>query len=79
VIPSGLHRVPIYPQEVPFVLKDGIVVLGGYANTGNPTDQDRNWSTYKTILSGEVGNPFFNFDNLPNIVTGSLTYYQNNI
>lgn len=36
-------------------LKDSLLVLGGYPDTGTPTDNNRNAGTYKTILSGEIG------------------------
>lgn len=36
-----------------FGIKDFLVVLGGYPNTGNPTDAQRDWKRNQTILSGE--------------------------
>jgi hypothetical protein len=52
------------------ILKNGVVLLGGYPDTGNPTDANRNWGTQPTILSGEAGNPTNPFDNLSNVVSG---------
>ncbi|THU34956.1 T9SS type A sorting domain-containing protein [Niastella caeni] len=36
-------------------IHEGITILGGYPNTGNPTDAQRNWVTHPTILSGDGG------------------------
>ncbi len=32
-----------------------MVVLGGYPNTGNPSDADRDYGLHPTIMSGEIG------------------------
>jgi hypothetical protein len=37
-----------------FMLKNYTVILGGYPNTGNPTDADRKWGQNETVLSGSV-------------------------
>jgi len=60
-----------YTEGGPFNLKDSVVILGGYPNAGNPTDADRNYGIYQTILSGEAGNPLFPFDNASTIVNGN--------
>lgn len=60
-----------YTEGGPFNLKDSVVILGGYPNTGNPTDAERNYGIYQTILSGEAGNPLFPFDNASTIVDGN--------
>jgi len=60
-----------YTEGTPFELKDSVVILGGYPNMGDPTDADRNYGIYQTILSGEAGNPLFPFDNASTIVNGS--------
>jgi len=44
-----------YTPVAAMKLKDSVQVLGGYPNTGNPTDQNRNWGTNQTILSGGNG------------------------
>lgn len=62
------------PVSGPFVLKDSVVLLGGYANSGNPSDIERNYGIYQTILSGEIGNPQIVFDNLGIVVSGSLLH-----
>jgi hypothetical protein len=35
-----------------FSMKEGVKIYGGFAATGNPTQVDRNWRQYKTILRG---------------------------
>lgn len=60
-----------YTEGGPFNLKDSVIILGGYPNIGNPTDSDRNYGIYQTILSGEAGNPLFPFDNASTIVNGN--------
>ena len=60
-----------YTDGGPFNLKDSVVILGGYPDAGNPTDADRNYGRYQTILSGEAGNPLFPFDNASTIVNGN--------
>jgi hypothetical protein len=51
-----------------FTLKDSVTVLGGYPNTGNPTNAQRNFSLYPTILSGEIGSPNTQTDNTKKIL-----------
>ncbi len=53
-----------------FSMKDSIVLMGGYPNTGNPLDADRNWSINPTILSGEIGSGSPS-DNIPVIIRGA--------
>jgi len=60
-----------YTDGGPFNLKDSVVILGGYSKVGNPTDADRSYGIYQTILSGEAGNPLFPFDNASTIVNGN--------
>jgi hypothetical protein len=54
-----------------FALKDSVVIWGGYPDTGNPTNADRNPSEFPTILSGEVGSPVSITDNTKVILTAS--------
>jgi hypothetical protein len=51
-------------------LKDSVVVLGGYPDTGNPTDAERNFSSNQTIMSGNVGLLTDSTDNTKIILTG---------
>jgi hypothetical protein len=43
-------------RNLSFVLKDNIVLVGGYADTGNPTFGSANGTTNPTILSGDLNN-----------------------
>lgn len=56
-----------------FVLKDSVIVLGGYPNAGNPTDAQRNFSQYQTIMSGEIGQTNLLSDNTTKILTNYNT------
>ena len=47
-------------------MRNGVTVLGGYAN--DTTIVVRNWSLYPTILSGEINNPQFLFDNINTLI-----------
>jgi predicted outer membrane repeat protein len=49
--PSGLNG-----GDSTFTLARGVSLLGGYPNTGNPSDAQRNWVTQPTILSGNGTN-----------------------
>ena len=42
-------------KQAKFFLKSGITLEGGYAGTGTDEPNDRNWRTYKTVLSGDLG------------------------
>jgi len=61
-------------RTISFVLKDGVVVYGGFAGTETMLSQ-RNWSKNKTILSGDIGVVGTATDNSKNIVkcTGALS------
>lgn len=39
--------------EIYFKMRDGIEILGGFDNTGNPTLQDRDFNLHETILSSD--------------------------
>jgi hypothetical protein len=68
--PKDTIRVAKGEYREQIVLKDSVVLLGGYPNIGNPADSERNWGTNPTILSGENGNIAFPSDNRPNILSG---------
>ena len=38
-----------------FVLKDSVAIYGGFPAEGNPTMSDRNWETYVSAMSGDIG------------------------
>lgn len=41
-------------RDAAFSVKDYMVVLGGYPDSGNPSDIDRQWGQNPTILSGNI-------------------------
>ena len=47
-----------------FQLKDSVMIMGGYPDTGNPTDGDRDFGNYQSIMSGEIGVPNNPLDNI---------------
>ena len=55
------------------VLKDSVTILGGYPNAGNPSNAQRNFSQYPTIISGEIGSPALLTDNTKIILQSANT------
>ena len=57
-----------------FALRDGVSLLGGFAgaeiNPDNPGDRNLDDPAYTTTLSGEIGDPLLNTDNIYHVVTG---------
>jgi|GEM_PF-5429662 len=56
-----------------FQLKNGVIIMGGYAGFGAPDPNARDMDLYETILSGDIGIPCDNSDNSYHVVTGSGT------
>ena len=55
-----------------FVLKTGVVILGGFSQSVAPTyTSNRNWTTNVTTLSGDIGNPNDSTDNCYHVVVAS--------
>ena len=54
-------------RDVTFHLRDGVVMIGGYASGGS----EREWKTYKTILSGDIGVKADSTDNANHVVIGT--------
>lgn len=42
-------------REASFELEPNIQLIGGFPNVGNPTEDDRDWEQYLTVLSGDLG------------------------
>jgi hypothetical protein len=42
-------------RTISFVMKNGVEILGGFPNTGDPDLGDRDWVAHVTTLSGDVG------------------------
>ncbi len=51
---EGVGLVPGDPTAA-FQLINGVTIYGGFPNVGEPDMNDRNPSTYETILSGDIG------------------------
>lgn len=49
-VAKGTYSVSGFPYY--FNIKDSVVLLGGYPNSGNPSDALRNWGINQTILNG---------------------------
>ncbi len=58
-----------------FQMKNGVEIYGGFPNVGTPSWNDRDWETYETILSGEIGNSGTKADNCYHVFyhPGTLT------
>ena len=55
-VATGTH-LPTHTQDrgISFELHPSVPLFGGFAATGNPTWEDRDWEKYPTILSGDIG------------------------
>lgn len=51
-----------------FVAIDGVYLYGGFPATGNPGMNERNWKTYPTVLSGDIGVPNNYADNVYHVL-----------
>ncbi len=65
-------------REATFQFISGLAVYGGYAGSGDPDPDERNFELYETILSGDLnkddGSGFAsNIENSYHVVTGSGT------
>ncbi|MBX2893174.1 MAG: hypothetical protein KF734_19845 [Saprospiraceae bacterium] len=55
-------------RTISFSLKSGVAVYGGFPDTGDPDMDDRDWETYVTTLSGDIGAANDNSDNSYHVV-----------
>ena len=61
-----------------FQMKNNVGIYGGFPDTGNPGWADRNWATFKTVLSGEIGNPGTKADNCYHVFNHPIGSFLNN-
>lgn len=52
-----------------FSIRDSLIILGGYSNSGTPTDANRNYGINQTILDGQL---FSNGVYVDNIISANL-------
>ena len=69
-VAAGTYR-PSVPagRDATFRLIDGVALYGGFAGTESKRG-DRNWTAYKSILSGDIGTLDDSSDNCCTVVTG---------
>jgi len=66
-------------RSISFVMKNGVAILGGFPNSGNPDMGDRDWAANQTILSGDLtgddGPNFANYgDNSQHVISNFYNY-----
>ncbi|MCR9098419.1 MAG: right-handed parallel beta-helix repeat-containing protein [bacterium] len=79
-VAAGTYRPSAHPagctgcatnRDYTFLLPDGVAVYGGFAGTENPATfnlTSRDFSTHETILSGDIGTPNDDSDNVHHVV-----------
>jgi hypothetical protein len=77
-VAAGIYKPAVFNRDSSFLMMHGKVYLGGYPNTGNPTNAERDPNLYPAILSGNIGNLLDSTDNTRHVVylstvDGSLT------
>jgi len=60
-----------------FLLKNGVVILGGFDSIGAPQLLDRDWVFHKSVLSGDIGQPQITTDNCLHVVVAGPGTKQN--
>jgi hypothetical protein len=66
---------PLDPRDKTFFIDKDLKIFGGFPNTGNPTMDDRNWSTHPTVLDGDLGADNVRSNNAYTVV---YPYYRTN-
>jgi len=67
-IAEGVYKPAVSNRDSAFVIDRKMFLIGGYQNTSNPSEADRDADKYPTILSGEIGNLNDTTDNSYTIV-----------
>ena len=60
-------------RSAAFVMKNSVEIYGGFASTGSPTLNDRDYSNNITILSGDIGVKGDSLDNIYCIIRNKYT------
>lgn len=69
-VAGGLYKPSISDRRYSFELSEGITLLGGFAGNAGVNHDERNVTTYPTILSGEIGNSQSISDNSFHVIAG---------
>ena len=64
-----VELIPRDSRSASFQLLNDVAIRGGYAGLGAPDPDDRDTTVYETILSGDIGVPDDNSDNIYRIVS----------
>lgn len=67
-IARGIYKPALTSRDSTFNVNRGLTIMGGYPETGNPTEANRNVNLYPTILSGDIGIQLDSTDNTRNVV-----------
>jgi hypothetical protein len=72
-VAAGTYKPSLSSPSISFIIKRGIQFFGGYPNSGNPSDADRNWVNQRTILSAKLVQSYSNIliraDNIDTLTT----------
>ena len=60
-------------RSISFAMKNGVEILGGFPNTGDPGLGDRDWSAHVTTLSGNIGDQGLSTDNSYHVIFNNFT------
>ncbi|HEU5166110.1 MAG TPA: choice-of-anchor Q domain-containing protein, partial [Chitinophagaceae bacterium] len=66
-VAMGVYKPAVSSRDSTFYIDRPITLLGGYPNSGDPIDQQRNPEDLPTIISGNIGNPLDSLDNSGNL------------
>jgi hypothetical protein len=58
-VAAGIYSPASFEEHISFRLGRGVVLLGGYPNSGSPTDLQRSWVDNPTTLSGALSNGYY--------------------
>ena len=73
-VAMGTYKPAVSNRDSTFYIDRPITLLGGYPNSGSPTDQQRNPEELPTIISGNIGNNLDSTDNSANlfVIVGTI-------